>query len=167
MFLQAATLLLFGITSASPMASRSPRISPNAPMPLKRSASSLSRLRSRQDLQSVPSQNSILTDVTIDSQTFEVIVDTGSSDSWLITPNFDCVSGPCRFGPAFTPGSSFEVIPGVHMDAEYADHTFGQGEIGQDTVTIAGVVCTSHHVLLDVPCLSYTQLGSVSYTAIT
>lgn len=45
------------------------------------------------ELDGVSYNRAYATDLTIGGQTFEVIVDTGSSDTWVIERGFVCVDG--------------------------------------------------------------------------
>jgi Eukaryotic aspartyl protease len=88
------------------------------------------------------------TDVTFGTQTFEFIVDTGSSDTWVIESGFDCVdvqtSEPepedyCAFGPTYTVDDTFVQIPGENFNITYGDGEFLTGILGWQNVTLAGL----------------------------
>lgn len=88
------------------------------------------------------------TNVTFGTQTFEFIVDTGSSDTWVVESAFQCVdietSDPlpqedCDFGPAYTFDSTFVEIPGVNFNITYGDGEFLSGIFGYEEVTLAGI----------------------------
>ncbi|KAM3075583.1 hypothetical protein ACMFMG_007720 [Clarireedia jacksonii] len=128
---------------------------------LAKKSSSTSKARSAAKLQGIeiPTGNSTTlislfegeefsTNITFGSQTFEVIVDTGSSDTWLAETGFDCVdietSAPlnesdCHFGPTYTPGSEFVQIPNENFNITYGDGEFLTGVLGYDEVTLAGI----------------------------
>lgn len=68
------------------------------------------------------------TGITIGGQDFQVIVDTGSSDTWVVESDFLCVDvdtedplpqTDCGFGPAYTSTSTFQQIPNVNFNITY------------------------------------------------
>jgi len=88
------------------------------------------------------------TNIEFGSQTFEVIVDTGSSDTWLVETNFTCTDletgevtdeAECAFGPTFTPDSSFVQIPDVNFNITYGDGEYLTGIFGYEQVTLANI----------------------------
>jgi len=88
------------------------------------------------------------TPITFGTQTFEVIVDTGSSDTWLVESGFTCedistgatiTEADCDFGPTFTVDSSFSKISGVNFNITYGDGEFLSGIFGTENVTLAGI----------------------------
>jgi len=98
------------------------------------------------------------TNVSFGSQTFEAIVDTGSSDTWLVESGFTCVNitnnstipeADCYFGSSgYTPDSSFVSIPDENFNITYGDGEYLNGILGYDTVTFAGIVVTNQEVAL-------------------
>ncbi|KAL8925478.1 MAG: hypothetical protein Q9172_002195 [Xanthocarpia lactea] len=90
------------------------------------------------------------TNITFGSQTFEAIVDTGSSDTWAVQRGFQCVTGrppseitvpeaQCGFGPPITSSTTFKPIPGQNLKARYADGAELTGIVGTESVTLAGI----------------------------
>lgn len=88
------------------------------------------------------------TSIKIGTQTFEVIVDTGSSDTWVVETGFNCVDvatqapepeSACGFGPTYTIDSTFKEIPGEFFNITYGDGEFLLGFFGTETVTLAGI----------------------------
>jgi len=88
------------------------------------------------------------TEITFGTQTFEAIVDTGSSDTWLVETGYSCVNyttnaplpeSGCGFGPTYTPGSTFSEISGEYFSIEYGDLEFATGILGTEEVTLAGI----------------------------
>lgn len=80
--------------------------------------------------------------VTVEDQDFNLEIDTGSSDTWIIATNFECYytynratdtfSGPldqsaCNFGATYTPGSGFQPLPPLYQLSSY-------GQSGEGTV---------------------------------
>jgi Eukaryotic aspartyl protease len=71
-------------------------------------------------------------------QTFDLPVDTASSDTWIAGHDFTCMDAPpnCQPGPLFTPSSSF-----TPLNASLSDmYGTGQilGEFGTDTIALGG-----------------------------
>lgn len=88
------------------------------------------------------------TSIKVGTQTFDVIVDTGSSDTWVVETGFECAdvsdSAPlpesdCAFGPTYSIDRTFSKIPDVHFDIEYGDGEFLSGIFGFEEVTLAGL----------------------------
>lgn len=88
------------------------------------------------------------TNITFGTQTFEVIVDTGSSDTWLAESGFQCVNitnaaplseADCYFGPTFDVDETFSQIPGENFNITYGDGEFLTGIMGYENVTLAGI----------------------------
>ncbi|KAL8716451.1 MAG: hypothetical protein Q9220_000358 [cf. Caloplaca sp. 1 TL-2023] len=102
------------------------------------------------------------TNITFGPQTFEAIVDTGSSDTWLVQTGFQCVDvqslitypeAECAFGPTYTPSSTFSQIPGENFQIKYGDGESLTGILGTEDVTLAGITVRNQEV------------GIVNYTA--
>jgi len=90
-----------------------------------------------------------LTNVTIGGQHFSLIIDTGSSDTWVPQKGFDCFDldenpvpeSTCAFGTAgFDKQASktFKPFPNVSFNITYGDGEFLSGPVGFDTVQIGG-----------------------------
>ncbi|KAJ5724858.1 acid protease [Penicillium malachiteum] len=89
------------------------------------------------------------TSITFGNQTFEVILHTGSSDTWVPQSGFKCYDveshnrtsqASCGFGPGlYTPSSTFKKVPGKLFEIGYGDSEFGYGYMGNESVTFAGV----------------------------
>ncbi|KIK51004.1 hypothetical protein GYMLUDRAFT_266014 [Collybiopsis luxurians FD-317 M1] len=91
-----------------------------------------------------------LTNVTIGGQDFTLIVDTGSSDTWVAKQGFACfdLSGnpvptsQCAFGTnGFDTSASptYFPIPNTNFNISYGDGEFLTGDMAFDTVTVGGM----------------------------
>lgn len=88
------------------------------------------------------------TSITLGNQTLEVVIDTGSSDLWVVRDSFTCVNPEsrievaqwaCAFGPAYAPNTTFREITGEYLDIKYADGEILSGVIGTENVTLGGI----------------------------
>lgn len=99
------------------------------------------------------------TEIDIAGQKFQVIVDTGSSDTWVAESGFECVSvsnsshvvpeSECEFGPTYTSSSSFQQIPGEFFNITYGDGEFLNGIMGTNQITLAGIEVTQEMALVN------------------
>lgn len=89
-----------------------------------------------------------LASVTFGGTPYTVVVDTGSSDTWLAKTGFECVSpttgtsvpeAQCAFGPLYTPSPTLIEIPGLEFNISYADNETLSGTLGYELATIAGL----------------------------
>ncbi|KAK6613423.1 aspartic-type [Botrytis cinerea] len=92
------------------------------------------------------------TEITFGTQTFEVIVDTGSSDTWLAETGFSCIdldtgksasASTCGFGSTYTKDSTFKAISGEEFSITYGDGEYLTGVLGSQPVTFAGINVTT------------------------
>ncbi|KAL3256127.1 hypothetical protein ABHI18_007824 [Aspergillus niger] len=88
------------------------------------------------------------TSITIGGDSFDVIVDTGSSDTWVVKTGFTCIDldtgretseSSCDFGSTWTVESSFKEIEGEEFAIEYGDGEYLYGVMGNETVTLADI----------------------------
>ncbi|KKA27648.1 hypothetical protein TD95_001230 [Thielaviopsis punctulata] len=89
------------------------------------------------------------TAITIDGESYDVIVDSGSSDTWLVQKNFSCVDvdtsaaepeSECNFGKTFSVNSkTFTKIPNENFNIGYGDGEFLTGYLGTQDITVAGI----------------------------
>lgn len=91
-----------------------------------------------------------LSPITIGGQEFNVVIDTGSSDPWLATKDFECYDpvtdeqieeAACYFGPLYDPSLSpnYRVYPQRTLNLSYADGETLNGHMGFDTFTMGGI----------------------------
>ncbi|KAJ5949353.1 hypothetical protein N7454_000937 [Penicillium verhagenii] len=88
------------------------------------------------------------TSIKFGTQTFDVIVDTGSSDTWVVKEGFECIdldtgdkttTATCDFGTTYTVDSTFSKISGEEFEIEYGDGEYLYGYMGTETVTLASI----------------------------
>lgn len=81
-------------------------------------------------------------------QSFEAVIDTGSSDTWLIEGNFTCLDpttstdvpqAQCSFGPSYALSSTAHVILDRNFNISYADGEFLNGAMLYENITLAGI----------------------------
>lgn len=153
-----------GLASNVPsvMGRRSPNVQTPLVISLTRESVTSPRSRQTKNLQAVDHGNEIVgiapltayqdilyfTDITFGTETFKVVVDTGSSDTWLVQTGFQCVDGStgiylpeteCAFGPLYTPSSTFKQIQGENFNTRYNDGESLTGSIGTEDVTLGGI----------------------------
>jgi hypothetical protein len=99
------------------------------------------------------------TEITFGTETFESVVDTGSSDTWIVETGFICVnitdSAPlpeadCYFGPTYNVTDTFKHIPDENFNITYGDGEFLTGIVGYEDITLAGI-----KVRQEVPLVNY------------
>ena len=112
--------------------------------------------------------NTYLVTIKFGNQTFKVIADTGSSDTWVASKNVKCVDAKgqpqpqsqCDFGPGFVGDFGADKISGALLNASYGGGEVIIGDVGFQDVTVAGIsvpkqeVCgelliSRHHGLID------------------
>lgn len=97
-----------------------------------------------------------ITYIEFGDQWFQVIVDTGSSDTWLAETGFSCVTDTlapetesnCDFGPLYTPSSTFSQIAGENFNISYGDGEFLIGIVGTEDVTLANITVKGQEVAI-------------------
>lgn len=113
-------------------------------------------------IQAVLGGSVYLAPITVGGQTFNVVIDTGSSDTWLIDSDFDCINpstgasrseSDCKFGPAYTLSPTAVIIQDQNFNISYADGEFLNGDMMYDNVTLANVLVPQQ------------QMGLVDYAA--
>jgi len=122
------------------------------------SRSALSRHRGRSTIP-VSSHNAPLTalylgaeyvtDVTFGTETFILVIDTGSSNTWVAETNFKCYTytlphtplpeSACLFGPTYNITNTFSQIHDENLNFTYDSGEFITGIIGNEDVTLAGI----------------------------
>ena len=96
-----------------------------------------------------------LTTVKWAGKPFTVILDTGSSDTWLVQQGFECVDAltsnkipqsTCDFGPAYPHDRNFSVIDSQNFNTTYGDGEFVTGKMGYESVSLAGITVPQQEV---------------------
>ena len=81
-------------------------------------------------------------------QSFKVVIDTGSSDTWLVNSDFKCVDphdsalvveSECAFGPTYTMSSTASLINDRNFNISYADGERLNGEMITEDLTFGGI----------------------------
>ncbi|OQV05013.1 hypothetical protein CLAIMM_09817 [Cladophialophora immunda] len=105
-------------------------------------------------LTSIDFSSAFVANITFGTQEFPVIIDTGSSDTWLIKAGFTCVNqttnatlpaSTCGFGSS---GDSFIDIPDENFYTSYGDGEYLYGTLGLERVTFAGIEIKNQEVAL-------------------
>lgn len=89
-------------------------------------------------------------EVTIANTTTELIMDTGSADTWVIHDNFNCTDwtgqsvdlDTCAFGPTYSDDFQYGLADEdaeVHLYISYGDGEIVQGPMGYSDITIGGI----------------------------
>ena len=99
---------------------------------------------------SVEAGQVFLAPITIGNQNFQVVVDTGSSDPWVVQPNFTCADPntgniltqtDCYFGATYNSSQSntYARIPNENFNITYSDGERLTGDLGFERMTLAGI----------------------------
>lgn len=103
--------------------------------------------------------------ITVGDQILNVLIDTGSSDTWLLHSHYECFhtydnttqafvtllnTSVCNFGPAYSPGAEFTLDPDIHQltcyGAGVGTRRCAYGPFGYTNVTLNGF--TAPHQLI-------------------
>ena len=89
------------------------------------------------------------------TQSFQAVVDTGSSDTWVIQNGYQCSdpssgdilsTASCDFGPTYQKSSTFSQIPNENFHQSYDDGESLSGTLGTENVTIAGITVPQQEI---------------------
>lgn len=86
-------------------------------------------------------------EVTIGGETFELFVDTGSADTWVIESGYQCLdvdgnvvdNEVCDFGPTYNVTNSFVENEELFFSTSYGSGEYVMGTLGKEIIEIAGV----------------------------
>lgn len=89
-----------------------------------------------------------MTEIEVGTKNFTVVVDTGSSDTWLVKTGFTCskTGADCEFGPTYTESSTFQAIANENYEQTYTDGEYLFGAYGKEQVTVAGVTVKEQQI---------------------
>lgn len=87
--------------------------------------------------------------VTIEGQDFKLIIDTGSSDTWVAGPDYQCQDenqqpqprSVCSLGALYTPGPGFKQIPNQIFNLVFGSGQPNDGIFGNVNIAIGGITC--------------------------
>jgi len=98
-----------------------------------------------------------VTDIRVGPNTYEAVVDTGSSDTWLAHTGFQCAvpgtgdllsEDACKFGPLYTQSSTFKPVTNENFHVRYTDGETLTGVFGTERVTVAGITVDNQQIAL-------------------
>ena len=96
-----------------------------------------------------------ITSMDFGTETFELLVDTGSSDTWLAETGFQCLdqysdaAEPeyyCMFGSTYNTSDTFRAISNENFNITYGDGEFLTGIFGLEKVTLGGITVDSQQI---------------------
>jgi len=98
-------------------------------------------------LTSLLSGQEFVTEITFGTEKFIAIVDTGSSDTWMVEQGFQCINensvpepeSVCNFGPTYNLSNTFVQITDINFNITYGGGEFLNGIFGREEVTLAGL----------------------------
>ncbi|GAB7347353.1 hypothetical protein MBLNU459_g4289t1 [Dothideomycetes sp. NU459] len=97
----------------------------------------------------------LVTTIEFGGQTFQAVLDTGSSDTWMVETAFECLGqlsrapepeSYCRFGPTYNLSSTFTQIPNENFNITYGDGEFLTGLVGYEKITLANITVNKQEV---------------------
>jgi len=100
------------------------------------------------DLLSINAGSVFLAPLNAGGETFYVVIDTGSSDTWLVNSEFTCVDpsdsevideAECAFGPSYSVTATAEQIDDRNFNISYADGERLNGQMITEDLTFAGI----------------------------
>lgn len=104
-------------------------------------------------LQAVLSGSEYIGEITFGEQTVSVVIDSGSSDTWLASDSFVCVDSKkrpqpqakCSFGETYD-GELLTTTPNTNFNISYGDGEFVTGIFGTQDITIGGITVPNQDV---------------------
>lgn len=94
-----------------------------------------------------------MTNVTLGGLDYTLVIDTGSSDTWIATSSFQCLSrlsqtflpqSACGFSTLYSPESSQTYAESIKdgFEVHYTDGEFLSGDLGQEDLILGGLRLT-------------------------
>ncbi|RDW94318.1 hypothetical protein BP5796_00081 [Coleophoma crateriformis] len=89
--------------------------------------------------------------LTVAGKEYALLLDTGSSDTWIASEGFQCLDlhsatpiaeANCAFGPLYSPGKEFKPIANENFNITYGGGEFLTGTFGNTQVTLGGISVT-------------------------
>jgi len=105
-----------------------------------------------------PYGQAFLTDITFGDNVYQVIVDTGSSDTWLIETNFNCSAvspywpipeSQCQFGPTYNESKTISRIDNESFHIRYGSGESLNGYMAYEDVQLAGIKVRQEVAIVD------------------
>ncbi|TPX07809.1 uncharacterized protein E0L32_010496 [Thyridium curvatum] len=95
-------------------------------------------------------------EVDINGVSVNLIVDTGSSDTWSVQSNYTCTDymgsmlqqGACAFGHTKPQTFQYGPVPDVHLFVQYGDGEMVSGPMGLSDVTLANITVEKQQIAL-------------------
>ena len=87
-------------------------------------------------------------EVDVGGTKYEMVIDTGSADTWLPKPNFQCVAigtgdvrpqSDCGFASTYTQSRTYKEVPNQNFYVQYTDGEELIGTLARETITVAGI----------------------------
>lgn len=115
---------------------------------------------------------SYIAHVTVGTKTVPLLVDTGSSDIWVVPNNFDCLDADshgieqaaCGF-PSYVENTfSGGVVPDNYLSIVYGNGQFTHGPYGIESITLGGITVPNQQIAL--PSEGYIKVASGDFSGI-
>ncbi|KAF2194028.1 acid protease [Zopfia rhizophila CBS 207.26] len=116
-----------------------------------------------------------MTNVTLGNQSYTLVIDTGSSDTWIAGSNLQCLrritqfpapNSRCGFRQLYHESLTFERIESHDFTVSYTDEEFLSGDLGTEEVEVAGLKARSSGLMgLAYPSL-VSNVRDLNYTSI-
>ena len=90
-----------------------------------------------------------MTEIEVGGETFTVVIDTGSSDTWLAETGYTCVKGAqaaCELGATYNKTATFQPVANENFAISYSDGEFLTGSYGTEKVTVAGITVKNQQI---------------------
>lgn len=93
-------------------------------------------------------QISLIADIKFGTQSLQALLDTGSSDTWVVGKGFECLDkttgspqpeSACEYGPTYTLSPTFKRIPNETFAITYGDNSYLSGIFGNESIIFAGL----------------------------
>jgi hypothetical protein len=93
-------------------------------------------------------------DCTVADTPLKLLLDTGSSDTWIVQEGFHCVDyagehideGACGFGPAYPGDFQYGAIPEQHIYIQYGDGELVYGPVGYNDLTLGNITVKKQEI---------------------